>query len=78
MPRGLHNWTFTAVITFLRAHGFRETHSRGSHFYYAGRYDGAPRQTHVQFHGAKAIHPRTLKAVIRQSGIPQAEWLKDQ
>lgn len=75
MPRGLHNWTFTDIVNFLRAHGFHETHSRGSHFYYAGHYEGEPRQTHIQFHGAKAIHPRTLKSVIRQSGISQKEWL---
>jgi len=48
----------------------------GTHpIYYTGRYGGQPRQTHIQFHGAKAIHPRTLKSVIRQSGIPQKEWL---
>lgn len=76
MPRGLNNWTFSDIVDFLKKYGFRQTHSRGSHFYYAGHYGGKTRQTHIQFHGAKAIHPRTLKAVIRQSGISQADLLK--
>ena len=36
---------------------------------------GQTRQTHIQFHGQKSIHPRTLKSVIRQSGIPQEVWV---
>lgn len=76
MPRGLNNWTFHDIVNFLKEHGFHHTHSRGSHFYYVGNYGGQPRQTHIQYHGRKSIHPRTLKSVIRQSGIPQNEWLK--
>lgn len=75
MPRGLNNWTFKDIVDFLKENGFRETHSRGSHFYYVGRFAGNTRQTHIQFHGQKSIHPRTLKSVIRQSGIPQEKWL---
>ena len=76
MPRGLNNWTFKDITDFLKEHDFRLTHTRGSHFYYVGRSGGEPRQTHIQYHGQKSIHPRTLKSVIRQSGIPQAEWLQ--
>ena len=75
MPRGLNNWTFKDVVDFLKENGFRETHTRGSHFYYLGHFGGEARQTHVQFHGNKSIRPRTLKSVIRQSGIPQEKWL---
>ena len=75
MPRGLNNWTFKDIVDFLKENGFTETHSRGSHFYYVGHNGGQARQTHIQFHGQKSIHPRTLKSVIRQSGIPQSEWL---
>ena len=76
MPRGLNNWTFKDIVDFLKENGFRLTHTRGSHFYYIGRFGGEIRQTHIQYHGQKSIHPRTLKAVITQSGIPQSEWLK--
>lgn len=75
MSRGLNNWTFKDIVDFLKEHGFRHTHTRGSHFYYVGRCGGEVRQTHIQFHGNKSIHPRTIKSVIRQSGIPQEQWL---
>lgn len=75
MPHGLNNWTFSDVIEFLQTHGFRHTHTRGSHFYYTGSYGGKFRQTHVQYHGRKSIHPRTINSIIRQSGILKKEWL---
>ena len=75
MPRGLNNWTFKDAVDFLKEHGFRQTNTRGSHFYYVGHCGGEVRQTHIQFHGNKSIHPRTLKSVIRQSGIPQEQWM---
>ncbi|MFH0890465.1 MAG: type II toxin-antitoxin system HicA family toxin [Candidatus Liptonbacteria bacterium] len=73
MPRGLRNWSFTDVARFLRTHGFIQTHSRGSHFYYVHSGSG-PRQVCIPFHGGGAIHPRVLKSIIRQSGIPEIEW----
>ncbi len=76
MPRGLNNWTFKNVVDFLKEHRFQLSHSGGSHFYYVGHYGGKVRQTHIQYHGQKSIHPRTLKSVIVQSGIPQNLWLK--
>lgn len=76
MPHGLNNWTFKDVVDILKDHGFHLSHSRGSHFYYIGHYGGKVRQAHIQYHGQKSIHPRTLKSVIVQSGIPQNLWLK--
>lgn len=75
MPRGFNNWTFKDIVDFLKEHDFRLTHTRGSHFYYVDHASGQTCQTHIQFHGQKSIHPRTLKSVIRQSGIAQEEWL---
>ena len=76
MPRRVFNWTFDDVVDFLKEHNFSLTHVEGSHHFYFGHHGGAPRQVHVQFHGRKALKPRTLKSIILQSGIPKDEWLK--
>jgi uncharacterized protein (DUF2384 family) len=39
-------------------------------------YGGAIRQVSVAFHGAKSIHPKTMRSIVRQSGIPQEEWMR--
>lgn len=76
MPRGLHNWSFSEVKYVLSMHGFHLSHIEGSHYYYAGSYAGMIRQVSVPFHGAKAIHPKTMRSIIRQSGIPREEWTR--
>lgn len=74
MPRGLNNWSFSDIRHFLGNHGFHLNYIEGSHYYYAGSYDGTIHQVSVPFHGSKAIHPKTMKSIVRQSGIPQKEW----
>ncbi len=76
MPRGLYNWIAEDVVRFLKAHGFSLNYTKGSHYYYVGHAGGAFRQVCVPFHGSRTLKPRTLKGIIRQSGIPQVEWLK--
>ena len=76
MPRRVFNWTFDNVVNFLRDHGFQQNHVEGSHFYYIGNSGGQLRQVSVPFHGSRALKPRTLKGIIRQSGIPQKKWLE--
>lgn len=78
MPRGLYNWTAEDVVRFLKAHGFVLNHTKGSHYYYVGKYGGAFRQVCVPFHGSRIIKPRTLKGIIRQSGVPKERWLTKQ
>jgi len=75
MPRGVFNWTFHDIVEFLREHNFNLNHTEGSHHFYTGVYDGKFRQASVPFHGSKAINPRTLNSIIRQSGIARKEWL---
>ena len=72
MPRGLFNWTFSDVVKFLERNGFAYGHAEGSHYYYVG---SNARIVRVPFHGSKAIKPRTLKGIIKQSGISQDIWL---
>ncbi len=76
MPRGKSNWTFRDVEQFLKAHGFVLHHVRGSHYYFRGYQAKLLRVTHVQYHGAGSIHPKTLGSIIRQSGIPKEEWME--
>ncbi len=76
MPRGFYNWIAEDVVRFLKAHGFSLNYTKGSHYYYAGNAGGTFRQVCIPFHGSRTIKPRTLKGIIRQSGISQAEWLK--
>lgn len=78
MPRRLFNWTAEDTIRFLKQRGFQQDHSKGSHLFYIGHHGGKPRQVSVQFHGSAALKPRTLKSIIRQSGIPQREWLESE
>lgn len=73
MTRGLFNWTFADVESFLKKHGFILNYTNASHYYYVSRYDGKLRNVCVPFHGKTALKPRTLKGIIIQSGIPQKE-----
>ena len=75
MPRGKSNWIFKDVEKFLKQHGFALHHVRGSHYYFRGMVRGQLRMTHVQYHGSDSIHPKTLGSIIKQSGIPEDEWL---
>jgi len=76
MPRGYYNWTFNVVVRFLKDNYFILNHTEGSHYFYIGHYGGNFRQVYVSFHGSRAISPRTLKGIIRQSGIPKEKWLE--
>jgi len=72
MPRGLLNWTFTDVEKFLRKHHFCLAHVKGSHYFYIGSKSCI---VQVPFHGSKPLKPRTLKSIIKQSGIDKNLWL---
>jgi predicted RNA binding protein YcfA (HicA-like mRNA interferase family) len=75
MPRGILNWTFKDVVSVLREHRFNLNHIKGSHYYYVGYVAKSLRQVTVPFHGSGTIKPRTLRSIIRQSGIPRDEWI---
>ena len=76
MSRKLHNWAFSDVKRFLSDYNFYLSHVKGSHYFYVGSHNKVVRQVCVPFHGSKAIHPRTMSSIIKQSGISQDEWLK--
>jgi len=74
MPRGIRNWTYRDVASFLAGHGFMLHHTRGSHHYFLGKVAGNMRQVSVQYHASKSIPLGTMKAIMRQSGIPENVW----
>jgi len=76
MPHRLYNWTAEDIMRFLKTNGFVLNYTHGSHYYYVSHYGGMFRQVCVPFHGSRIIKPRTLKGIIRQSGIPQDKWLE--
>lgn len=75
MPRGFNNWSVVDIIKLLKRHHFVHSHTRGSHFYYVGAVGGKSRLVCVPVHGkSSTIHPKTLKGIIRQSGLSEHEW----
>lgn len=75
MPRGLYNWTFKDIVNFLRNNNFKYTHTEGSHFYYFKKTVNKDYLVQVPFHGNKSVKPKTLKGIIKQSGISKVKWL---
>ncbi|MDQ5954879.1 MAG: hypothetical protein QG583_807 [Patescibacteria group bacterium] len=75
MPKGIHNWRFVDVKRFLSDYNFNISHIKGSHYFYIGSVKGTMHQVCVPFHGNKAIHPKTMKSIINQSGIALKIWI---
>lgn len=78
MVNRLNNWTYRDVTDFLKEHDFSFFEPlRGSHESWIKLTEnGEPdRIVEVNFtHGSYPV--RTLKTMIRQSGIDQDEWIK--
>lgn len=74
MPRGLNNWTYKDVTSFLKKKGFSFYEQRsGSHEALISA-DGK-NVVEINFHGNNTTFPiRTLETMIRQSDIPKKEW----
>jgi predicted RNA binding protein YcfA (HicA-like mRNA interferase family) len=64
------------IMRFLKKNDFVLTHERGSHYYYSKKNNNRSYLVTVPFHGSESIHPKTMKSIIVQSGIPQSEWLR--
>ncbi|HMA70752.1 MAG TPA: type II toxin-antitoxin system HicA family toxin [Xanthobacteraceae bacterium] len=70
--------TFLEFIKIIEAHGFKLDRQRStSHRQYVGSVGGMRRIVTVAFHSpTESIRPGTLKAMIRQSGLPQSLFRK--
>ena len=78
MTRRLRNWTYREITAFLKEHGFSFLEPlKGSHGRWSkqGENSEADRIVEVNF-SHSAYPPKTLKTMIRQSGIEVKEWIK--
>lgn len=78
MTRRLYNWKYRDVIGFLKEYGFCFTKElAGSHEAWIkyGKNGEPDRRVEVNVtHGSYPI--KTLKTMIRQSGIDQKDWIE--
>jgi hypothetical protein len=77
MVRRLRNWTYRDVINFLEEHDFVFLKELpGSHERWIKRIEGAADKV-VEVNFTHRSYPLgTIKTMVRQSGIDQAEWIK--
>jgi hypothetical protein len=78
MVRRLHNWSYSDVTHFLRENGFDFFKELpGSHEAWVKLGDTGEPDRIVEVNFTHRSYPvTTLKTMIRQSGIPQEEWVK--
>lgn len=78
MARRLRNWTYREVTTFLKEHGFEfQQPLKGFHQGWVKSGETNEPGGRVEVHIPRdSYQPKTLKSMIRQSGIDEAEWLK--
>lgn len=78
VARMIHNWSYRDVIDFLKENGFRfYKELGGSHQAWIKYSDEGTSYLMVEVnftHGS--YHAKTLKRMIRQSGIDQKQWIK--
>jgi predicted RNA binding protein YcfA (HicA-like mRNA interferase family) len=59
----------------LNAEGFSQVRQKGSHRLFAGEVNGRRHLVTVARHSWNDdIHPKTLKSMVRQSGLPAAKF----
>ena len=63
------------VIKILESHGFKLDRQVGSHQHYIGFIKGKTRLVTVII-GKEDFAPRTMSAMIRQSGLTKEEWYR--
>jgi hypothetical protein len=77
MPRSLYHWTYEDVTEFLTARGFEfygDVEGIGR-AWMNFQENGEPNRIVEVKYSNVVFKPKQLKRMIRQSGIPEAEWL---
>ena len=64
------------VERILIQHGFKFVSQKGSHRQFKGAVKGRKRRVTV-LADRKSFHPKTLKSMIRQSGLTEEEFLSE-
>lgn len=77
MPRNLYHWTYEDVTEFLRTKGFEFFDDvEGVGEAWMNFQEGGEPNRIVEVKYTHAFYkPKRLKRMIRQSGIPEEEWL---
>jgi len=65
--------SYRQVVQLLRKHGFSKDRQEGSHQQWIGTVRGQPHIVTVIVE-AKDYAPKTMKSMIRQSGLGENEW----
>ena len=78
MSRRLHNWTYPNVTDFLKENGFIFLKPlKGSHQAWIKRGENGDPDRRVEVCLPRDSYlPKTIKAMIRQSGIDKEDWIK--
>jgi predicted RNA binding protein YcfA (HicA-like mRNA interferase family) len=78
MPRRLYNWSYRNVVDFLKENGFTFLKPlRGSHERWIRRDGNSTVNATVEVNITNRSYPvKTLKMMIRQSRIDEADWMK--
>ena len=77
MPRSLYQWTYEDVTGFLTAKGFEffDNVEGIGEAWMSFQESGEPNRIVEVKYISAFYKPRILKRMIRQSGIPEDEWL---
>jgi len=75
----LKNWSFSSLVKFLIAYGFKYGYTDGSHYFYNGKIKGEERVVQAIYSDKErnSQSDKTMKIAVRHSGIPQKyfeEW----
>lgn len=78
MTRRLRNWTYREITAFLKEHDFGFLKPlKGSHERWIKRGENGEADRTVEVNFTRATYPpKTLRTMIRQSGIEAKEWIK--
>jgi len=78
MTRKLHNWSYRDVTDFLKDNGFSFFEElKGSRQAWIKLQDGGEPDRIVEISFRQGNYTeRTMKSIIRQSGIAESEWIE--
>lgn len=78
MPRRVHNWSYRDVTKFLKDNGFEfHEYLAGSHQRWILFGKDGEIQRKVEINVTRTAYKvKMLLRMIRQSGIPQSEWIR--
>ena len=78
MPRKLHNWSYQHVTEFLKENGFSFFEElKGARQAWIKLQEGSEPDRIVEISFRHDNYPaRTMKSIIRQSGIVEKDWIE--